>query len=190
MRILFISLLLAGTVFAQTPAPPAGAKPPAVRVQVVVGTSQKRIGDSYRKEMTINPKATVEGTSRIAPLPAFDATMLIVTMDTRAKYVRGQEAYSVHTSETLPLAEAPNGNPRPLAFEESSVTFDSYRDASNVGGAVYKYYVFGLLDAATKTIVDFQTNHSQLAAFCKTHPEKRDEVLQLKKGAKFPADFK
>ena len=186
LRIALTSLLLATSLLAQTPA----AKTPAVRTQVVVGTSQKRVNGGYTKEMSISPKVTVEGTSRIGPLPALDATMLIITMDTRAKYVSGQEAYKVHTSETLPLAEAPNGNPRPLAFEESSVTYDSYRDASNVGGAVYKYYVFGLLDPATKTIVDFQTNHMQLANFCKAHPEKRDELLKLGKGAKFPAEFK
>ena len=186
LRIALTSLFLATSLLAQTPA----AKTPAVRAQVVVGTSQKRVNGGYTKEMSITPKVTVEGASRIGPLPALDATMLIITMDTRAKYVSGQEAYKVHTSETLPLAEAPNGNPRPLAFEESSVTYDSYRDASNVGGAVYKYYVFGLLDPATKTIVDFQTNHMQLANFCKAHPEKRDELLKLGKGAKFPAEFK
>ena len=193
MRILslFTSLVLASPAFAQTPAPVAAPKLPAVRVQVGVGTSQKRMGNSsYRKEMTISPKATIEGASRLTPLPAMDATMLIVTMDTRAKYVAGQEAYSIHSRETKSLPEVPNGNARPVAFEESSVTYDSYRDSSNLGGAVYKYFVFGLTDPATKAIIDFQTNNTQLAALCKARPEKREEFLGLNKGAKFPTAFK
>ena len=116
--------------------------------------------------------------------------MLIITMDTKAKYVRGQDAYKVHTAQTLPMAETPNGNLRTLDFADSRLVFDSYRDASNLGGAVYKYYVFGLVDPATQAIVDFQTNDSELATFCKTHPEKRDAMLSLHKGAKYPADFK
>ena len=193
MRIIFfsLSLVLASSAFAQTPAPPPAAKFPTLRVQAGVGTSQKRMGNSsYRKEMTISPKATIEGASRLTPLPAMEATMLVVTMDTRAKYVAGQEAYSIHTRETKSLPEAPNGNARPVVFEESSVNFDSYRDASNLGGAVYKYFVFGITDPATRAIIDFQTNNTQLAALCKAHPEKREEFLGLNKGAKFPASFK
>ena len=114
--------------------------------------------------MSIAPKATVEGASRIGALPTLDATTLIVTMDKRAKYVGGEESYKVLSAETQSLAEAPNGNPRPITFEVSSVTFDSYHDASNVGGAVYKYYVFGLVDPATKS--DFRFPNESPAARC------------------------
>ncbi|HEX8297077.1 MAG TPA: hypothetical protein VF593_12300 [Chthoniobacteraceae bacterium] len=193
MRLLILSLvILSNSLLAQTSTTTAAApaKFPALRVQVAVGTQQRRIGDSYRKTMEIVPKVTVEGASRLIPLPAAEGVMLIVTMDTRAKYTGNREVYSVLTADTLPIPAAPNGDRRQFSFPESQVTFDSYRDASNVGGAVYKYYVFGVRDVATKAVVDFQTNHPQLATFVKTHPEKRDELLALKKGAKFPAEFK
>jgi hypothetical protein len=47
-----------------------------------------------------------------------------------------------------------------------------------------------LRDAQTKEIVDFQTNFASLATYVKAHPEKRAEFLALKKGAKFPSEFK
>lgn len=190
MKISWLFLLLATAALAQTPAAPAAGKIPAVRVQIVIGTQQQRVGGGYTKKMEINPKVTIEGASRLVPLPAFDATLLVITMNTKAKYVGNTEAFNVLTAEKVPLAAAANGNLRPITFEGSSVTYDSYRDASNEGGQVYKYYVFGLVEPETHAIVDFQTNDQGCATFCKTHPEKRDELLGLKKGAKFPAEFK
>jgi hypothetical protein len=46
--------------------------------------------------------------------------------------------------------------------------------------------VFALRDPATKTIIDFKSNNPPLMATVKTHPEKRDELLKLAKGAPFP----
>lgn len=188
-----------GAVEAAPPPPPAASpqadtapagKIPGLRVQAMVGTSSRRTGSSsYVKEMTIKPKAIIEGTSRMTPIPRLDATMIVVTMGTMAKYVAGKEAYSVHTVETMPLGAAASGDARALTFAESRVTFDSWRDDSNIGGQVYKYFVFGLVDPATKTIVDFQTNNPGLAALCKKRPEKREEFLNLKARAKFPANF-
>jgi len=140
--------------------------------------------------MEISPKVTVEGASRLTPLPDAEATMIIVAMDTRAKYTQKIEVYNVLSTETLPLPAAKNGERRTLTFPPSSVTFDSYRDNSNLGGQVYKYYVYALRDTASKSIVDFQTNYTQLAAAVKTNPELREEVLGLAKGAKFPSVFK
>jgi hypothetical protein len=82
------------------------------------------------------------------------------------------------------------GNRRQFSFAPADVTFDGYRDSSNVGGEAYKYYVFALRDAESKTIVDFETNCLPLANLCKTTPEKREEILKMAKGAKFPSEFK
>jgi hypothetical protein len=164
---------------------------PPLRVQPIVGTQQRRLGtSSYRKEMEIAPRATVEAVNRLAPLPEAEATMIVITMDTRAKYTARQEVYRVHDAQTVKLSAAATGERRQIAFEPSSVTYDSYRDNSNIGGEVYKYFIFGLRDAESKTVVDFQTNHPQLAALCKKDHAKREEFLVLKKGAKFPSDIK
>jgi hypothetical protein len=187
-RLLVLLLGLPSLALAQTTPAPATALP-AFRSQVIVGTQQRRIGDSYRKTMDIIPKVTIEGVSRIAPLPAAEAIMMVVTMDTRAKYTTKQEVYNVLATETLPVPAVPNGERRQFTFAESTVSFDSYRDSSNVGGQVYKYYVYALRDPETKAIVDFQTNFTQLAAACKAHPEKREEILKLAKGARFPTGF-
>ncbi|MEO7859462.1 MAG: hypothetical protein ABIU05_03300 [Nitrospirales bacterium] len=140
--------------------------------------------------MTVSPKMTIEGASRLVAIPAAEATMVIVTMNTRAKYTENREAYLVHGTETMPIPEAPTGARRDFAFEEYTLTFDAYRDSSNVGGEVYKYFVFGLRDPATRELIDFKTNYPSLAAFCKAHPEKREEFLGLGKGKSFPATFK
>ena len=189
MRTLLCFLLLLTGARAQTPVA-SPAKPSPFSVDVAVGTSQRRMGNSsYRKTMDINPKVTIVGINRTAPLPAAEATLLILTMDTRAKYVGKFEEYRVHDSETLPLPAAASGAPRPLAFTAAEVVFDSYRDNSNIGGEVYKYYVLGLRDPESGQVVNFETNHLQLAAYIKAHPEKRDDFLKIAKGAKFPAQF-
>ncbi len=182
-------LVLVSTTLAQAPAP--AAKYPALNIQVGVGTQQRAMpGSFYRKTMNIDPKFTIEGASRLVPLPAAEATMMIITMDTAAKYKAGDEVYKVHAVETIPVPEAPNGNRRQFQFGESTVTFDSYRDSSNVGGEVYKFYVFAMRDAATKELVDFKTNNQSLQTYVKTNPDKRAELLALTAGSKFPARFK
>lgn len=184
-------LLLCLVVSASAQSTPAVAKVPPLNVQVAVGTQQRAVkGSFYRKTMTISPKVTIDGTSRMAPIPALEATMVIITMDTRAKYAQNDESYRVLTTETIQVPAALNGDRRALAFAESSVTYDSYRDNSNVGGEVYKYYVFGLFDPQTKAMVDFKTNNPQLLTFSKANPEKREEFLRHQKGASFPATFK
>ena len=191
MRTILLSLLLAASAFAQTTPPAAPVKFPPLNVQVMVATKQRNVATSdYEKTMTIEPKMTIEGRSHMGAIPALDATLVIVTMDTRAKYKAGNDAFKVHAAQTVPLAEAKDGTKRPVDFESSTVTYDTARDSSNMGGAVYKYFVSGVVDPTSKEIVDFQTNNASLATFCKTHPEKRAELLGLKKGAKFPAEFK
>jgi hypothetical protein len=188
MRVILVWLLFVSSVFAQTP--PA-AKPLALNVQVTVGTQQRaRAGSSYMKTMSIEPKATIEGISRMVPIPALEAVMLIITMDTRAKYQAGAEVFNVHARESLPIPEAKDGTRRQFVFTSSSVTYDSYRDASNIGGEVYKYYIFGLKNAATSEWVEFKSNNQSFLKYCKDNPDKRDEFLAKTVGTKFPANFK
>lgn len=164
---------------------------PPVRVQAVVGTQQRRATtSSYTKIMEISPRVVIEGVSRLDPVPAAEATMLIVTMDTRAKYVSRKEVYKVHAAETIQIPAAANGERRQIEFAPSEVSFDSWRDKTNVGGSVYKYYVFGLRDPESKLLIDFQTNHPQVAAMCKTTPLKREDFLRLTTGAPFSAELK
>jgi len=164
---------------------------PPLRVQALVGTQQRRLGtSSYRKEMEIAPRFTLEAVNRLEPIPEAEATIVVITMDTRAKYTTRQEVYRVHGAQTIKVSAATTGERRQIPFEPSLVTFDSYRDNSNIGGEVYKYFVFGLRDAESKTLVEFQTNHPQLAILCKKDPSKRAEFLALKTGAKFPSDIK
>lgn len=156
-----------------------------------MGTQQRaEKGSFYRKTMNIEPKMTIEGPSRLVGVPAVEATMLIITMDTRAKYKENNEVFNVYTAETIQVPAAATGDRRQFEFSPSSVTFDAYRDNSNVGGEVYKYYVFGLRDVATKQIVDFKTNNPPLLTYIKAHPEKREEFLSLTKGSRFPTVFK
>jgi hypothetical protein len=173
---------------AQT-APKQGPVPP-MRVQVSVGTQQRRIGDSYRKAMEIKPRIILEGINKGLPLPELEAVMIIVTMDTQAKYVQKREVYRVESAQTLPIPAANRGERRDFPFEQSVVTFDSWRDQTNVGGATYKYFIFGLRDPQTKALVDFQTNNQQLATLAKSSPERREEFLGLSKGSGFPSDIK
>ena len=184
-----LGILLTGAV-AQTATTPATGKFPALNAQVVIGTQQRRNeGYSYRKTMTIAPKLTLAGAGRLTAIPAAEAEMMIITMDTRAKYKAKTEVYQVHTKQTLPIPAASNGEPRQFAFDEIVTSYDSYRDTSNIGGDVYKYYVFALRDPESKAVVDFKTNHPGLVAVVKTQPAKRDEVLKLEKGKRFPDSF-
>jgi len=121
---------------------------------------------------------------------AAEAQMMIITLETRAKFVEHKDSFKVLTTETLPVPAVTTGARRQFAFADSDVTYDGYRDNTNVGGQMYKYYVFALRDAASKAIVDFQTNCLQLQNYAKAHPEKREEVLKLGVGAKFPNEFK
>lgn len=165
-----------------------GSVPP-VRVQVQVGTQQRRIG-AYRKQMEINPRIVLEGASKGVPLPELEAVMIIVTMDTRAKYVQRREAYRVESAQTIPIPAAKSGDRREIPFDQSVVSFDAWRDQTNVGGATYKYFVFGLRDPRTKELIDFQTNYPQLASLGKANPQRREEFLSLNKGAVFPSTIK
>ena len=164
---------------------------PPLKAAVIVGTkSRPNAQIYYKKDMTISPQLKLSAVSVMDPIPALDAIMVIIAQDTKAKFVNKTERYVVHATETKPVVAAVDGKVRAVDFEESSLSFDAWRDASNVGGFVYKYYLFALRDPDTKKLLDFQTNHPQLPAYLAKNPGKRDELIGLGKGAQFPADFK
>lgn len=189
MRVLVFLLTLGSMALAQVPLPAAG-KFPSIRVQVTVGTQERALGDFYHKTMHIQPHAVIDGDNTMLPIPAAEAQMMIISSDTKAHYTYHKDAYKVLSTQTLPVPAAQDGNRRQFNFETSDVTFDGYRDNSNAGGQMYKYYVFALRDAESKEILDFETNDLELLNYTKTHPEKRNEVLSMAKGAKFPTEFK
>lgn len=167
-------------------APP---KLPSLKVQPKVATKRdQQANSSYMQTMTISPEVVIEGAST-QPLPALEATMLIVTMDTGAKYTQRLEKYDVHATETITIPAVDKGARRTIEFKDSRTSFDAWRDKTNVGGAVYKYFVFGLRDPASKMILHFETNNPQLDRMVKLKPEKREEILKMPKGSEFPKDF-
>src|SRR6185369_2762595 len=127
----------------------------------------------------ISPQVKLSAVSVMEPVPPVDATMLIIVQDTRAKFAQKIDRFQVHASNTVNVPAATDGKPREIEFEKSSVTYDSWRDASNVGGYTYKYYIFALRDPETKKILDFQSNHPQLPAYLASHPEKKEELINL-----------
>lgn len=188
--ILFVFLGIAPLGMAQTSSTGSSAsKLPPLKIQAKVGTKRDQQSNSfYMQTMTISPQVVIEGAST-QPLPALEATMLIVTMDTAAKFRERRDKFDVHARETITIPAVDRGARRSFDFKPSRTAFDSWRDKSNVGGAVYKYFVFGLRDPATQTLVYFETNHPQLDKAVKATPAKREEVLKLAPGTEFPKEF-
>ena len=145
---------------------------PALNVQVTVGAQERaQPGSFYRKTMAILPKVTIDGPGRMTSIPAAEATMLIITMDTRAKFKDNKDVYKVYSAETLPIPEVKTGDRRQFSFAESTVTFDGYRDSSNVGGELYKYYIFGLRDPGTKRLSTSKQTTRRCSRFAKRIPK-------------------
>ena len=164
---------------------------PPLRAQVTVGTkSRNNERSSYKKDMDISPQLKLSGVSALDSIPAIEAIMLIICQDTKAKFVQHADRFVVHATETITVPAAADGKVRDIDFEKSSVSFDAWRDASNVGGLTYKYYLFALRDPETKKLIDFQTNHPQLPTFLLAHPEKKEELIGLEKGKEFPSGFR
>ncbi|CAN5795450.1 hypothetical protein BH11VER1_BH11VER1_33740 [soil metagenome] len=190
-RLLLLFALTVASLNAQT-AVPATLKDkfPQLKVQPMVPTKRDQEKRSYyRQTMTINPQVLIES-AITQPVAAAQATMLTVTMDTREKYVNRREKFNILSTEALPIPAADKGTKRTFEFKPSSVTFDAYRDTTNVGGAVYKWYIFALRDEATKQILHFETNCPTLAKYLAAHPDQRDKYLNLSAGAEFLEEYK
>jgi hypothetical protein len=145
----------------------------------------------YKKDVTLEGSIIVEGLHKLAPLPAAEATLALIAQDTRQKYVKHVEKLAVCGTDTVAVLAATSGAKREFTFKTVALTLDTARDASNMGGKEYKYFVSGLRDPATQEIVDFQTNCPQLGSYIADHPEVREQFLAPKLNSPFsvPSDF-
>ncbi len=163
---------------------------PPLIVQVKVAKQQRNAdGSWYQKNVKVNSSVIVEGVNKLIGLPALEATIVIVTQDTRQKYVKHVEKLTVEMVDTIPIPIANVGTRRELDFKTVELTLDSARDATNLGGREYKYFVFGLRDTETKQFLDFQTNCPPLQAYITAHPEARETLLSARRNASFSTDF-
>src|SRR6266550_8410594 len=106
MRCWVLLLFITASASAQVTTSKMGDFPP-LRVQAMVGTREHATGHTgYHKEMQITPKLIVEGTSTMAPIPAAEATMIVINMDTRAKFVDHKEVCKVASAETIQIPAA------------------------------------------------------------------------------------
>jgi hypothetical protein len=164
---------------------------PQLRVAAGVGTrrDQNARGVFYMQSMIISPYVNLEGPST-APLPALEATMMVIAMDTGEKYRNRVEQYNVLTRETLTVPAVDSGKLRKIEFKTAVTQFDAYRDASNVGGKVYKWFVFSLKDPASGQQLAFQTNCKELEAAARRGPDAMNKVMALGLNDLFPNTFK
>jgi hypothetical protein len=189
--LLMAALHLSGAASAQTSVPASlQQKFPGLRVQAKVGTKRDTVkGSFYQQTMYISPSVVVEGAPTQAQ-GAMEATMIVIAMDTEAKYKERREVYKVLSSETLPIPAVDKATKREFEFKSSKTKFDAYKDASNVGGLVYKWFIFGLRDAETKQLLHFETNCPTLEKFASSNPDARDKSLGYSAGAQFDTNFK
>lgn len=163
--------------------------PPLV-VQVKVARQQRNSENAwYKKDVRITPSVIVDGVNKLTGIPPLEACILIVTQDTRQKYAKRKEKLRVHLVDKITIPAAPTGSRREFDFRALELTMDSARDASNLGGDEYKYFVFGLREVGSGQLVDFQTNCPSLQTYVAAHPEARDTVLSARVDAAFSEDF-
>jgi hypothetical protein len=163
---------------------------PSFSMQVKIG--YKRRNDDatwYIKKIWITPSFSIEGTSKLTGLPAAEACMILVTRDTREKYVNHVDKLTVAAAQTIPIPAAGSGDRREFSFQTLALSLDTAQDSSNVGGDEYKYYVFGLRDPETHQLIAFETDCAQLATNVTKAPEMREKMLALHPGDAFsPAE--
>ena len=164
-------------------------KYPALRIQAKVGKRNSPVGSSsYMMTMTMTPEIIIES-AQTQPMASASATFLLVTMDTSAKYRRGEEELRIATSETIGIPAVAKGSRRSIEFKPLSSRYDSDRDSSNVGGQEYKYYIMGVFTDDNQ-FLHFETNCPELSRFLQTHPELRVKFLGMKPGEKFRTNLK
>jgi len=163
---------------------------PPVRINAMAGTSKRQgAGASYTKDQTIKPFFSIEGQNISLPIPAAQATMLVVVQDTYAKEVQRQNTYKVQSIETMLIPAVAAGTKRTFDFRESTVTFDADHDTSNVGGFIYKWYIFVLKDKEHDAVVEIQTNNARLKSAMATDASIAVDLMKLKEGSSFPTKF-
>ena len=97
---------------------------------------------------------------------------------------------------TLAVIAALHADPLALAdrfghtvrVEVTAVTPDTleYLDNGHRGGNEYKYYIFGLNDAAPGQLIHFTTNCPQVEAYAAQHPDSRPRSSPWQKDRPFP----
>lgn len=190
--LLLFAFLVASAAHAQSfrVPPELKAKFPDLTIDPKVATKrdQDLKKSSYMQTMTITPQLNVNSAA-LLKMEALKATMIVIAMDTRAKYVDRKESYKVLSAETIVIPAVERGSRRFFEFGSSKTTFDSWRDSSNLGGMVYKWYLFGLHEAETGKLMYFETNCPSLTKHLNTKPDEKDKFLALKLGAAFPSKF-
>jgi hypothetical protein len=186
-KILLLSLVLVPSLPGQDAKAELAKRYPSLRVQGKVGTKRDQQGSSYMQTMTISPEVVIESATT-QPMGAAEATFLIVTMDTAKKYRDRVEEYKVASNETVAIPAVPKGIRRTFDFANIKTRFDSWRDGSNVGGEVYKYYVMAVR-ADTKEILHFETNCAPLQKQVQGNTDLQERLLKLAKNAKFPVNI-
>lgn len=163
---------------------------PAFSMQVKIGYKRRNDDDTwYIKKVWVTPSFSIEGTSKLSGLPAAEASIILITRDTRERYVNHVEKLTVAEAQTIPIPATGSGDRREFTFKTLSLSLDTAQDSSNVGGDEYKYYVFGLRDADTHQLIAFETDCAQLATNISKSPEMREKVLALHPGDTFsPAE--
>ena len=164
-------------------------KYPSLHIQAKVGKRNSPVGTStYMMTMTMTPEIVIES-ARTQPMASASATFLLVTMDTSAKYRRGEEELRIATSETMGIPAVSKGTRRSFEFKSLSSRYDSDRDSSNVGGQEYKYYIMAVF-ADDNQFLHFETNCPELSRHLQSHPDLRVKFLGMKPGEKFKTNFK
>lgn len=164
-------------------------KYPSLHIQAKVGKRNSPVaGSSYMMTMTMTPEIVIES-ARTQPMASASATFLLVTMETSAKYRRGEEELIIATTETQGIAAVAKGSRRSIEFKPLSSQYDSDRDSSNIGGQEYKYYIMAVF-ADDNQFLHFETNCPELSRHLQAHPELRVKFLGMKRGETFKTNFK
>lgn len=159
---------------------------PKLDVQIKV-VNQRRNHDSvwYKKTSRLSSSVVITGVNQMTTIPAAEAAIVILTQDTKEKYVKNKEVLKVALVDRIQIPAAGTGQRRELSFESIDLTFDSARDSTNVGGQEYKYYIFGLIDPETRQFLHFETNDPRIQKRVEADPALRENLLAQKKGAPF-----
>lgn len=196
MRGIFTAFFILATASLSAQAPIAkeekpltlAQKYPSLRVQASVGTRTRPVpGSSYMKTMVISPTVVIES-AQTQPMNPASLTCLLITMNTREKYVSKDQVCKIAATETLGVPAVSRGARRKFEFQGMQTRFDSDRDTSNVGGEVFKYFILGML-SDDQQFLHFETNCPGLDRYLKAHPEERKKYLSLKVGESFSSKF-
>jgi len=164
-------------------------KYPGLRIQAKVAKRNNPVpGSSYLMTMIMTPEILIES-AHTQPMASASGTFLLVTMETSAKYARGEEELVIGTSETKGIPAVSKGSRRSIEFKPLSSRYDSDRDGTNIGGQEYKYFIMAVFSDDNQ-FLHFETNCPELSKHLQAHPDLRVKFLGMKPGEKFRTNFK